>query len=266
MGPANPRSADPDDFKRLDVEYHRHAAAGYDDAVTRHFSVYHRHAFDPWVRELVADVPDPLALDVGTGTGVAACRMAALGCRVKAVDHSIDMLARATARATAAGVKGRVDFVTGDAERLGYPARTFHAVSIQGVLHHLADPAAAVAEAMRVLRPGGRLFISEPCVERAVLGRLAHAALRPGRWVADLLKGRPAPEPDVSDHERPLSGPALVSMVRSLGFQTRQEFLVNFGAVRFLPRPLRIYAILALSLPTRRTHGDLIFLKARKPS
>ena len=46
-------------------------------------------------------------LDVGTGTGVVACTMATFGCRVRAIDHSPEMLAIAEVRASQDGVSSR---------------------------------------------------------------------------------------------------------------------------------------------------------------
>ncbi|MBC7784018.1 MAG: methyltransferase domain-containing protein [Burkholderiales bacterium] len=253
----------PEHQKALDIEYHRHAARGYDDAVTRHFHFYHVHSLHGWARKLVRSRPGATALDLGTGTGVVATTMASFGCQVTAVDHSLDMLARATATAKSIGVADRIRFELGDCEKLNYRDSSFDAVTIQGVLHHLTDIMPTLREAMRVLKDGGELYISEPCLETTWVGRLSHSILKPVRWVRNKIKGA-APEPDVSDHEAPISGPALVRSVQSLGFRTEQEYLVQFGAVRFLPERLRILPILLLSAPTRRKYGDLVFITARK--
>jgi len=251
--------------KALDIEYHRHAAEEYDEAVTRHFHFYHVYSLHRWAKQLVHRRPGAAVLDMGTGTGVVACTMAALGCNVKGVDHSLDMLARATARAKSAGLADLVRFELGDCEQLRYADGTFDAVTIQGVLHHLPDVMPTLREAMRVLRPDGEIYISEPCAEGSAVSRVAHASLTPFRLLRNLLAGQPTP-PRVADHEDSISGLALVRAVQSLGIRTRKEFLVRLGVVRFLPQRWRIWPILLLSAPTRYTNGDMVFITGRKIS
>ncbi len=53
-------------------------------------------------------------------------------------------------------------FVCGDGSSLPFPAESFQSVLVRDLLHHLERPQAALAEAVRVLRPGGRLFVLEP--------------------------------------------------------------------------------------------------------
>ena len=99
-------------------------------------------------------------LDVATGTGVVADGAAARGAsEVVAVDFSAAMLeqARAVAEAHPSGV---VTLLEGDAAALPLPDESFDAVVIGFGLLHLPDPASALAEAHRVLKPGGRLAFS----------------------------------------------------------------------------------------------------------
>ncbi len=264
---AHEAARDSESQKALDIEYHRKAAASYDRAVTRHFGFYHKYSLHPWVRKLVANRPNACILDMGTGTGVVACTLAKLGAQVQAVDHSPDMLEVAKARAEEAGVADRVRFETVDCENLPYEDASFDAVTIQGVLHHLPDIGPMLRQAYRVLRPGGQLYISEPCIEGALVSRVVNAMTAPmrlvkraARWV---LRAGPG-DPNGSDHELPISGPKLVAAVRSLGMDVEAEYLVHLGVMRFFPEFARIWITLAASLPTRRRHGDLIFLTARK--
>jgi SAM-dependent methyltransferase len=111
--------------------------------------------FGPLARDLIALLDPPVAglvLDAGTGTGVAAeAAASAIGERgaVVGVDPSLRMLglARHRTQRLAAGV----------CPGLPFPDRTFHAVVANLVLSHFTDRAAAVADLVRVLRPGGRL-------------------------------------------------------------------------------------------------------------
>jgi arsenite methyltransferase len=101
------------------------------------------------------------ALDVGSGPGNVTASLAraagpdglALG-----VDISEPMLARAVN--TAAGPQ--VGFLRADAQQLPFRDATVDAVTSLAVLQLVPDPSAAVAEMVRVLRPGGRIAIMVP--------------------------------------------------------------------------------------------------------
>jgi SAM-dependent methyltransferase len=89
-------------------------------------------------------------LDVASGPGYVAAAAAELGAPVVGIDFSSEMVALATRRYPS------IEFVEGDAEALAFPDRSFGAVAINFGVLHLARPDAALAEARRVLMPGGR--------------------------------------------------------------------------------------------------------------
>jgi ubiquinone/menaquinone biosynthesis C-methylase UbiE len=97
------------------------------------------------------------ALDVGCGTGFLSLELAARGHRVVGVDLAPAMLE--AARRKAAAQRLAVRFETADAEQLPYPAQSFELVISRHVLWTLPNPQAAIADWLRVLRPGGRLAI-----------------------------------------------------------------------------------------------------------
>jgi SAM-dependent methyltransferase len=90
-------------------------------------------------------------LDLACGPGVVAGMAASRGAELCGVDFSAAMLAQARAAFP------RVAFVHGDAEALTLPDGSFDAVVSNFGLHHVPRPALALAEARRVLRPGGRV-------------------------------------------------------------------------------------------------------------
>jgi SAM-dependent methyltransferase len=89
-------------------------------------------------------------LDVASGPGYVADAAAKQGASAVGVDFSPEMVALASRR------HPDLEFVEGDAEALGFPERSFDAVAINFGILHLERPDAALAEARRVLEPGGR--------------------------------------------------------------------------------------------------------------
>ncbi|HEY1288110.1 MAG TPA: metalloregulator ArsR/SmtB family transcription factor [Burkholderiales bacterium] len=115
-------------------------------------------AVEQAISAALADVPIEALLDLGTGTG----RMLELfGPRIErglGLDLSLDMLALARTRLDRAGLK-HCSVRHGDIYDLALPKDAFDVVVIHQVLHFLDDGARAIAEAVRVLRPGGRLLV-----------------------------------------------------------------------------------------------------------
>ena len=102
--------------------------------------------------------PGAPVLDVATGTGWAARRLAALGGEVTAVDFASDMLRAAQDLAAAEG--RRIALLEGDAEALPFPDRAFdRVISTFGVMF-AQRPEDAAAELARICRPGGRLVLA----------------------------------------------------------------------------------------------------------
>jgi ArsR family transcriptional regulator len=94
--------------------------------------------------------------DLGCGTGTVAATLAPYVSRVIAVDGSPEMLE--AARSRLAGLQN-VDLRHGDLESLPLEDRSIDAATLVLVLHHLPDPARALAEAGRILKPGAKLLI-----------------------------------------------------------------------------------------------------------
>jgi SAM-dependent methyltransferase len=102
-------------------------------------------------------------LDVGTGTAripIEICRRRR-GIKMTAVDRGIGILRRAQCRVARAGLEDVVRIDQADAGALPYAGGAFDAVISNGLVHHVADRTAVLREMVRVLRPGGMLFVRD---------------------------------------------------------------------------------------------------------
>ena len=126
------------------------------------------------------DLPRSAAvLDLGCGTGVVARAIAArddFAGTVTGVDQSPEFIAAAEQLTAADGVSDRVDFVVGDAHDLDLPAASFDAAVAHTLVSHVRDPLAVLAEAARVVRPGGHVAIFDGDYGSLTFGS-AHAGL-----------------------------------------------------------------------------------------
>jgi ubiquinone/menaquinone biosynthesis C-methylase UbiE len=107
------------------------------------------------------------ALDIGCGTGFLSLEMATRGHRVTGVDFAPAMLAEARRKAADRGAA--IHFEEADAEQLPFAAGSFDLTICRHVLWTLPHPEAAIAEWIRVLRPGGRLAVIDSQFDPSVL-------------------------------------------------------------------------------------------------
>lgn len=143
-------------------------------------------------RQLLAARPGETGLDVGCGLAHLALELAqdvAPGGRIIALDNSEHMVAEAAARVAAAGLADAVPVRQGDATALDLADASVDFVVAAQVYSYVPEAARAVAEAARVLRPGGRLAVLEtdwdlctyesadpPLTRRIVEARAGHFA------------------------------------------------------------------------------------------
>lgn len=129
-------------------------AARYDEEVNPLIAME-----EPATLQALGDVAGKDVLDAACGTGRYALRLAQAGARVRSVDASEEMLAVARRKRDELGLA--IDLQTAELTALPYPDASFDAAVCALALCHLPDLRPAVAELARVLRPGGRLVISD---------------------------------------------------------------------------------------------------------
>ncbi|MGE0454371.1 MAG: ubiquinone/menaquinone biosynthesis methyltransferase [Vicinamibacteria bacterium] len=88
------------------------------------------------------------------------------------VDLSFEMLARGASKLLRRGIQGRAALASGDAERLPLRAGLFDGALVAFGIRNVGERRAALAEVLRVLRPGGRLVVLEFSTPPGLLGRL----------------------------------------------------------------------------------------------
>ncbi|HET7503334.1 MAG TPA: methyltransferase domain-containing protein [Kofleriaceae bacterium] len=131
-------------------------------------------------------------LDIGCGPAAWAADVVARGIELVGIDLSAEMVEQARARHSGVAGAARVEFRQGDAEALPFEASTFDAAVSSYSVNGLPHPEVGVAEAYRVLRPGGRYAFATWCVQEGNdLFQLTRAAVarhvsaggdEPRRW------------------------------------------------------------------------------------
>ena len=129
-----------------------------------------------WARALGHLLPEVDVVDIGCGEGYLTIEVARWARHVVAVDRAPAVLARAKALAARRRATNIV-FKRGELDRLPLEDAAADVALLSQALHHAPDPVAALGEAVRILRPGGRLLVLD-------LGRHDEA------WVREKLGDR----------------------------------------------------------------------------
>jgi demethylmenaquinone methyltransferase/2-methoxy-6-polyprenyl-1,4-benzoquinol methylase len=176
-------------------------------------------------------------LDVAGGTGDIAFRIArtgGAGTRVTVADISQPMVAEGAKRARQEGLTGKCRFTVGNAEALGFPSAAFDAYTIAFGIRNVTTIENALAEAYRVLRPGGRFMCLEfsavavPGLEQIydaysftvipAVGKVVTGDGQPYRYLIESIRKFPNQE-------------TFAGMIRQAGFQQVQYRNLSAGIV-----------------------------------
>src|SRR5688572_17594964 len=178
--------------------------------------------------------PGTLVLDAASGNGTSAVFLAQrFGCSVVGVDLGAENVARATAEAVRLGLTGRLRFEVGDAEQLPLNESAVDAVICECAFCTFPDKPRAAREFARVLKPGGRVGLSDITRSPGPPGELSDLM----SWVACLADARPAAtysgwltdagfiETVVENHDE-----VLTDMIRGIGTRLfATEVLAGLG-------------------------------------
>jgi ArsR family transcriptional regulator len=161
------------DDARLE-EVRRVRKENFDEDRNQHGAASERRQIVPgrswaaWARALGHLLPPLEIADLGCGEGYLAIEAARFAKRVVAVDRSDAVLARAKARteqrlarrSRSPGAGGRnIEWKRGELEKLPLKDASVDVALLSQALHHAAHPAKALAEAARIVRPGGRVLV-----------------------------------------------------------------------------------------------------------
>ncbi len=176
-------------------------------------------------------------IDVCTGTAdvaLAATRAARGAARVLGVDFSAEMLRLAGRKVARRGATGRVVLARGDATRLPVAASSMAGATVAFGIRNVEEPARAIAELFRVLRPGGRLAILEFSIPTAspvrvlYLPYFRHVLPRIGRAVS----GHSSAYTYLPESVGTFIPPAvMVRMLQESGFRQVSASPLTFGIV-----------------------------------
>ena len=141
------------------------------------------------VADLARTGPSDRVVDVGCGSGTAARLAGRRGSTATGIDPSPWKLRFARA-ITSVRHMPRVTFLAGSAESMPLPEASATVVWSMSSVHHWGDRVRGLAEARRVLAPGGRLLLAERRVKQGARGLRAHGLTAEQGWCYDICHNR----------------------------------------------------------------------------
>jgi SAM-dependent methyltransferase len=229
-----------------------------------------------WIEELA--LPSRArVLEVGCGAGLLAIDLARRGYDVDCIDSSKAMVELAAAEAKEADVAGRLSVDIGDVHALGFESGVFDLVIALGVLPFLHSPKTALAQMVRVTRPGGSVILSSDNkfrLNKLLDPRYAPFPGREGlkRLLTDVGAKAPSEVPSALFSYR-----TAKRMIEDAGFEVDRCVPLGFGPFSVLganlfrePRAIKVNNWLQeradRSVPGIRSVSAQHLILARKPS
>jgi ubiquinone/menaquinone biosynthesis C-methylase UbiE len=183
------------------------------------------------LREIAALDASMRVLDLGCGPGIVSESLARDAGLCVGLDLTPEMLNRASKRCTDAG-HANTAFVLGNSKQLPFPDASFDVVVTRSAIHHFDEPAAVLAEVARIVRPGGRLVVSDAISSEDADESALHNALETLR---DPSHVRMLPK-TVLLHEIEVAGFEVKSQAQSIAQREFDEWLaITNDASRIAP-------------------------------
>ena len=207
---------------------------------------------------------DKLVLDLGCGAGGKSLYYASLGAKkVVGVDIVPAYEEESAALAKELGLEDKFQFVLSDAAALPLESATFDTVIMNDAMEHVAQPERVLKEALRLLRPGGRIYVNFPPYNHPFGAHLSDVIFVP--WVhlffsdktlievyKDLVKDLPDGEERIhfriSKNEQ---GEEYFSYINKMSIKRFQKILrsLNITPVYYAETPLRSFFAPLAKLP-----------------
>lgn len=240
-------------------DVHRQWSGGYRTADNERFF---ERAFD-YVLEVLAPPAGATFLDAGCGSCAHSARLARRGFSVRAVDFSESALAMAAEHLKALGLEDRVTLGRETLLDLSFPDESFDYAICWGVLMHVPDVERAVAELARVLKPGGRLVVSE-----GNMSSLEAVALRGLKGALRREKAEVKETPAGVEYWKEREGGALVTRQANVGWLVRSFERQGLALTRRVAGQFsEAYTIFSAPALKRLVHGfnDFWFRRVKSP-
>jgi SAM-dependent methyltransferase len=202
--------------------------AAIDDQFTRQAALFaaapalHDRAALDLLVDAARAAPGDVSLDVACGPGSVALAFARRVRRAAGLDATAAMLDQGRAAAAKAGA-ANVEWHQGDVYALPFADGSFDIVSCRFAFHHMQAPEAALAEMVRVARPGGRIVLCDAVVSDDPAKAAAFNAMERFRdpstvefrtlaYLVALFAGAGLPEPEMRFYQLPVERERLIAV------------------------------------------------------
>lgn len=187
-------------------------------------------------------------LDVATGSGVFAEWLADTMHDCTDIT-GVDAQAWADDGAPSVFDRPNAQFVAMDAHHLNFADATFDTVSIAHALHHMADPAAVLAEMRRVLKPGGHLIVQEMVRDNLTEEQRTHMLIHHWWSAVDRARGL--------THNETFARQALLDMInRGTGMKLAELVVFDYADLESDPQDAALLARLRDRLDQYRAYAE----------